>query len=354
MSDNQDKIPQLLEKLELLLKTQENFNLGVNELRSDILALQNTKPNLEEDNITKESQLTESNIQKSSAVANSAEHISESNLTKKKEPVSHVEPLRKITPTPVKKPKGKSNIEKFIGENLINKIGILITVIGVFIGAKYSIENNLISPLTRIIFGYLVGLSLVGIAIKLKVTYNHYSAVLVSGALAILYFITFAAYSFYGLFSQVMAFVLMVFLTIFGVVAALNYNKQIIAHIGLVGAYTVPFLLSNNSGNAAVIFSYMGLINLGILFISVKKYWKALYYVAFVFTWLIFSGWVAFSYNSNKYFQLALLFLSVFFLLFYGTFLSYKLIKSEKFKASDVFMLLFNSFFRAQYISSYL
>ncbi|MFT5736484.1 MAG: hypothetical protein ACI9SG_000825, partial [Maribacter sp.] len=98
MSDNQDKIPQLLEKLELLLKTQENFNLGVNELRSDILALQNTKPNLEEDNITKESQLTESNIQKSSAVANSAEHISESNLTKKKEPVSHVEPLRKITP----------------------------------------------------------------------------------------------------------------------------------------------------------------------------------------------------------------------------------------------------------------
>ena len=54
-----------------------------------------------------------------------------------------------------KSSRGKFDIEKFIGENIISKIGIAIIVIGVAIGTKYSIENDLISPLTRIILGYV-------------------------------------------------------------------------------------------------------------------------------------------------------------------------------------------------------
>ncbi len=341
MPDNQDNVSALLAKLELLLKKQESFNLEVNELRKDLKALQGEVPSkiTETTPETKEATTSENPIIKEeTAVIKNTEAVIET------KPIAPIEASSKKFSAPIKKPKGKSNLEKFIGENLINKIGILITVIGVFIGAKYSIENNLISPLTRIILGYLVGLGLVATGIKLKATYENYSAVLVSGALAILYFITFAAYSFYDLFPQGVAFTLMVFLTVFGVVAALNYNKQIIAHIGLVGAYAVPFLLSNNSGNAWVLFSYMAIINLGILFISIKKYWKALYYVAFAFTWLIFSGWITFSYETKDHYQIALLFLFIFFLIFYATFLGYKLIKSEKFKVSDVFMLLLNSF----------
>jgi len=66
----------------------------------------------------------------------------------------------------------KSNMEKFIGENLMNKIGVVITVIGVAIDAKYSIENNLISPLTRIILGYLSSVVLLCIGMKLKTNYD--------------------------------------------------------------------------------------------------------------------------------------------------------------------------------------
>ncbi|MGI8600900.1 MAG: DUF2339 domain-containing protein, partial [Chitinophagaceae bacterium] len=121
--------------------------------------------------------------------------------------------------------KGKSNLEKFIGENLINKIGIAITVLGVGIGAKYSIENELISPLTRIILGYLLGLGFIGFALWLKAKYENFSAVLLSGGMATMYLITYAAYSFYGLFPQAVAFALMVLFTAFTVVAAIHYNK---------------------------------------------------------------------------------------------------------------------------------
>ena len=122
--------------------------------------------------------------------------------------------------------------------------------------AKYAIDKELLSPLTRIILGYLVGIGLMGFAIKLKAKYESFSAVLLSGAIAIMYFLTYAAYDFYSLIPQALAFALMVFFTSFTVVAAIKYDKQVIAHIGLVGAYGVPFLLSDGSGKVAVLFSY--------------------------------------------------------------------------------------------------
>lgn len=342
MANNHEHIGNLLEKLELLLRRQEHFDLEVKQLKKEILQLRNGPMQ------TKEEDIIPAPIEKPEIADTSKEAKQEADIIKNVantvlEAPSKLPAAERVVPTP-KKPKGKSNIEKFIGENLINKIGILITIIGVVIGAKYSIENNLISPLTRIILGYVLGLGLIGFGIKLKAKYTSYSAVLVSGALAIMYFITYAGFSFYELFPQLFAFGLMLVFTVFGVFAALHYNKQVIAHIGLVGAYAVPFLLSNDSGNVTVLFSYVAIINMGILFISLKKYWKALYYVAFGFTWLLYAGWRIFSYRPEEHFQIALVFATVFFLIFYATFLGYKVIKSEKFKVSDVFMLLLNSF----------
>ncbi len=97
-------------------------------------------------------------------------------------------------------PKEKSDLEKFIGENLISKIGIVILILGVAIGAKYAIDNELISPLTRIILGYAFGFGLLGFAVKLKEKYLNFSAVLMSGAMAIMYFITFSPTAFTDFF----------------------------------------------------------------------------------------------------------------------------------------------------------
>ena len=341
MANDQDSINELLQKLELLLKKQQDFNIEVNEIRRDIQILRNTQaikfyqaqePAIE----PKKEYVKESIVFNKAELTNTQKETIEAPVAAQEQPINV--PVKKISA-----PKGKSNLEKFIGENLINKIGILITVIGVVIGAKYSIENNLISPLTRIILGYLMGLGLLGFAFKLKTKYESYSAVLVSGALAILYFITFAAYDLYGLFPQLFAFGIMLLCTVFGVVASLNYNKQVIAHIGLVGAYGVPFLLSNNSGNATVLFSYMALINIGILVISLRKYWKALYYVSFAFTWLIYGAWYVFN-SLNTDFYMGFTFLTVFFLIFYATFLAFKLLKSEQFKVGDIILILLNSF----------
>ncbi|RZJ79364.1 MAG: DUF2339 domain-containing protein, partial [Flavobacterium sp.] len=238
----------------------------------------------------------------------------------------------------------KSDFEKFIGENLISKIGILILVIGVAIGAKLAIDKGLISPLTRIILGYLVGVGLMGFAIKLKAKYENFSAVLLSGSIAIMYFITYAAYGYYQLIPQTMAFVLMVIFTSFTVVAAIKYNQQVIAHIGMVGAYAVPFLLSDGSGKVIILFSYMAIINLGILVLAFKKHWKPLFYLSFGITWLIFLAWRIPLSDGLSYAKVTLLFSGIFFITFYITNLAYKVVRKEQFTITDVIILLLNSF----------
>lgn len=338
MANTQDRIKHLFEQLEKLSHRQEAFGKAIQMLREEIYRLQADEKHLD--------QTLESQKKEVPEVTDSFELKQEQIEMEYKTP-----PLQKevnVLVNSINK-KGafldkKSSFEKFIGENLINKIGIIILVIGVSFGVKYSIDHQLISPLTRIILGYLAGASLLGFAIHLKPNYENFSAVLLSGAIAILYFITFSAYSFYDLIPQGLAFTLMVLFTAFTVLAALAYNKQVIALIGLTGAYAVPFLLSTGTGQVVILFSYVAIINIGILFIAVKKYWQALFYVGFGLTWMMFFSWFAFDYEYEQDFSLAFTFLIIFFLIFYATFLANKMFNNEKFAGSDIVLLFMNSF----------
>lgn len=253
-------------------------------------------------------------------------------------------PRRREVHWPNKKTGGQRNLEKFIGENLISKIGIAVTIIGVIIGVKYSIDNNLISPLVRVSLGYLLGAGLLFTGFWLKEKYLNYSAVLVSGGLAIMYFITFAAYSFYDLVSVPIAFALMLVFTAMGVATSVQFKKQVITLIGLVGAYAIPFLLSPEEGNAVALLSYVAIINVGVLIIAFREDWQWVNYAAFVFTWLIFLGWFTGMDSSTHNSLLAQGFATLFFIIFYMMFLSYKILKKEEFKKKDIVLVLLNSF----------
>ena len=240
------------------------------------------------------------------------------------------------------KPKKSINWERFIGENLFSKIGIGIIIIGVFIGVKYSIEHNLISPAMRLVLSYLVGAGLFVAGAMLKKKYESFSAVLVSGAMTIFYFVTFIGYSVFNFFPQSLTFILMFLFTAFTVAASLNYNKVVIALIGLVGSYAVPFLLSDNSGRVSILFAYTAIINIGVLIISFYKQWRSLYLSAFVFTWLML---LSLSGNAYKYedFTPYFIFNLVTFLTFYIAFIFQKIHQEKELKEIDVVLFLSNS-----------
>lgn len=339
MSETGEKINQLQARLEKMVEYQDYFYREINQIREEINHLKKTQA-----------------VQTATApapeiltppFADDAPPKTETKPFLPRPPIEREEQSENInykTAKPAPAARQNSGIEEFVGRNLISLIGIIITILGVGIGAKYAIDRDLISPATRILLGYAFAAGMLGLAIWLKKKYLNFSAVLLSGALAILYFLTFFAYSFYGLIPQTAAFLLMVFFTAFTVAAAINYNRQVIAHIGLVGAYAVPFLLSEDTGNAFVLFAYIAIINLGILAISVVKFWKPLFYSSFVLTWLIYAAWHLSSYRAGEHFALAFGFAFVFFLTFYLTFLVYKLRAAEEFTQEIVVLIILNSF----------
>jgi uncharacterized membrane protein len=312
MSDPQEKIARLEARLDRLVRTQIDFQNEVSAIRAELKRLRSgdvaadTPPQPAEPH----SWQTTQPPQKPPPPSVTAENTETARETP---PPSFGMPreARRQYSEPEREPgfakkyfdehteNARSNLEKFIGENLISKIGIIVLIIGVGIGVKYSIDNDLISPAARIGVGYLFGFGLAGLAIWLKKKYHNFSAALLSGGMAILYFVTYFAYSAYGLIPQGAAFGLMALFTLLTVAAALFYNRQVIAHIGLVGAYAVPFLLSTGSANYLFLFIYMAVLNAGILAVSVLRYWTSIFYTASLLTWLIYFAWFIDVYSSD-------------------------------------------------------
>ena len=292
-------------------------------------------------------EMTAAVVEKQTPVAAVAEPVRETSQPKQETPPITFTP--KANPFAPKKkvrnpfePKQPTNWERFIGENLFSKIGIVIIIIGVFIGVKYSIQHNLISPAMRLVLGYLMGIGLFVTGAMLKKKYESFSAILVSGAMTIFYFVTFIAYAVFGYFPQSLAFVLMFLFTAFTVLASLSYNQVVIAIIGLVGGYAVPFLLSNNSGQVEILFAYTAIINIGVLILSFYKQWRSLYISALFLTWLLlFSTWAsAYQYDDFvPYFVFNL----VTFLTFYVAFIAQKIHRVQELEAVDVLLFLFSS-----------
>ena len=158
---NQEKIDELNKRLIEVSRKQEDFAREINAIRRELYQLQAAefKAKKPEKEISPIVETVNKPLfrEKVESIIKDDEYIDTSASEEEKT---------------VFQPKTSFNtsldLEKFIGENLLSKIGIIITIIGVAIGAKYSLDNDLISPLARIILGYVMGLGLLGTGIRLK------------------------------------------------------------------------------------------------------------------------------------------------------------------------------------------
>lgn len=236
----------------------------------------------------------------------------------------------------------KFSFENFIGLRLINFVGIIVLVIGLSIGVKYAIDRNLISEVMRITLAYFAGIILYVLSLRLRKKYTLFSALLLSGGMASLYFTTYAANVYYNMLSFGLAYIIMAALTVYTVYEAIQYNRQEIALLGLVGAYGIPFLISKNADRADLFFLYISLINLGVVYLSVKKLWKTVGIVAQVITWLLFIGWAA-TRHDERFKLVTTAFMIFFFLVFLFAVLSHKLFQKRSLTITDAYQLLINN-----------
>jgi uncharacterized membrane protein len=239
------------------------------------------------------------------------------------------------------------DLEKFVGENLANKIGIAVLVLGIGFFVKYAIDQNWIKESGRVAIGIGCGIILVAIAHYLRNTYRSFSSVLAGGGIAVFYFTIAFAFHEYTMFSQTTAFIIMIIITVFAVVISLLYNKLELAVIALVGGFIAPFLVSTGSGNYIALFTYLLILSIGILSISYFKKWPLLHILAFFFTLVIYGSWLLQQLiisNSLLPYKNALLFASAFYLVFLFIVLINNIRTQKPFKAFDFTLLMLITF----------
>jgi uncharacterized membrane protein len=242
----------------------------------------------------------------------------------------------------IPKTRATFSIENFIGLRLIHFIGIVVLVIGLSIGVKYAIDRELVSETMRILLAYLAGLVLFVLSYRLRSKYMGFSAILLSGSMASLYFTTYGAYVYYGMFSFPLAFIIMILLTVFTVFESIRYNRQEIAILGLIGAYGIPFLISKNADRADLFFMYITIINIGVVYLCTKKAWKTVGALAQAITWILFIGWASMRFNDDLKFTGAV-FMIFFFLLFHFSTLAYKFLQKNMLLVNDSYNLVLNN-----------
>lgn len=237
------------------------------------------------------------------------------------------------------------DLEKFVGENLINKIGILILVLGISYFVKFAIDKNWINEPARVGIGILAGSLVLFIAHKLRKKYAPFSSVLVAGAIAIFYFTIAIAFHEYQLFGQEVAFAIMVLITAFSCLISLSYNRMELAILSLIGGFLVPFMISTGSGNYLVLFTYIAILDIGILALAYFKKWHLVHILAFAFTTLLFGGWVLqeMSIESPHYLG-ALIFAFIFYLIFIVTNIINNLRTKGSLSKTQLVMLTVNNF----------
>ena len=244
-------------------------------------------------------------------------------------------------------PKRKQvNYEKFIGENLFGKIGILVFVIGVGFFVKYAIDKDWINETLRTVLGFLTGSALLVVAERLQKKYRTFSSLLAGGAFAVFYLTVAIAFHFYHLFPQTVAFIILIAITLFMSILSILYDRRELAIISLVGGFLAPFLVSTGNGNYLVLFTYMSILNLGMFGLSIYKKWGELPVIAFVFTYVVMGIFLltGFTTGSTHISVHLFIFATLFYFIFLLPILSILRIEAVKKNRGLLLVIITNNF----------
>lgn len=211
---------------------------------------------------------------------------------------------------------GRRDIESLVGGSWFNWIGIIAVTFGVAFFLKLAFDNQWIGPGARVTLGAAAGLALLFVAERLRRRgLRSYAYVLSGGGLLILYLSDYAAYNFYQLIPQPVAFLLMALVTTTAVLLSVRLNALPVAVLGLTGGFLTPLLLTTGVDNQVALFTYVALLDAGVLGVAYFKRWRSLDFLSYAGTLLMTLAWALSFYRREKL-ATTLAFLTVFFVLY--------------------------------------
>ncbi len=234
----------------------------------------------------------------------------------------------------------KISFEELLAGKWLTWIGAVAVIIAVGFFFKYTIDTGLIGETGRVVLGVLGGMAcFAGGAFAMLRNYRWLSQSLVGAALGILYFSLFAGYRWYELMPQEIAFGGMILSTAAVLSFAGYFKAQPTAILGLIGGFLTPVMLSTGQDAQWSLFSYIFLLDAGVLGLATFRKWQPTQVLAFVATLLMWLGWFEQHYAPGKM-SATLILMTAFFVLFALLGVWHNIIRREQAKPADFFLIL--------------
>ena len=118
-----------------------------------------------------------------------------------------------------------------------------------------------LKPEIRIGMGYLSGIILLGVGIKIGIKRLKFSYVLCGGGIGALYISTFASYNIYHMSSEILFLASMIIITVFSFGYSIKQNNVTFSLIGYIGGIMTPFMIQNTNGSISGFVLYIVMLS---------------------------------------------------------------------------------------------
>lgn len=249
-----------------------------------------------------------------------------------------------ISQEALEKKKKYNDLEVKIGLNLINKIGIILILLGSITAMKYTYTNWL-NDYTKAGLGFLLGFLFLSVGEFFnKKNKTLFGLGLTGGGIGILYLSVFSSYFILDIFNMQLSLFISCIITSISLYLSSRYNSQTVCGLSLVGGY-LPFfsytLTQGLSGNAVYIaMLYLLLLNSLVLMLSFKRRWIYINYISFVLNMPCFVYLILVS-DSN---WINILYTITIFIMYLGITLIYPLRKKIALNNIDLLLIGLNTF----------
>jgi uncharacterized membrane protein len=164
------------------------------------------------------------------------------------------------------------SIEERLGQNWLNKLGIVILVIGLALFLGYQLRT--LGPLGKSLIGFALALVLLigGLLLERRATYRIFARAAIGGGWALTFFVTFALYhlpAMQVLQSQTLDLVLMFLVAAAMVAHSLHYKSQVVTSLAFLLAFVTVGI------SEITLFSLVAgvVLALGLVVIAAREFW---------------------------------------------------------------------------------
>jgi uncharacterized membrane protein len=167
-----------------------------------------------------------------------------------------------------------------------------VLTLGIAFFLKYAFDNQWIQPAGRVALGLVAGIALLLVGERLqRAEYRAPAQGVVAVGIAALYLSVYAAFAFYQLVTQPVAFAVMVLVTATACALALYHDARALAVLASLGGFLTPIVLATNRDAGIALFTYLAVLDAGMLVIAWYRRWPELGLMSFVFTQGLYTAW---------------------------------------------------------------